>query len=95
MEPWPLVPISREFQVETRKFNIIWLNKGNIFMDKNNMIINYFPIIFSDLPSSDLRLDSFCAYLLKNNEKERVLELCLLEQFSLPGLDAQNDQVTH
>ena len=51
--------------------------------------------IFSDLPSTDLRLDSFCAYLLKNNEKERVLELCLLEQFSLPGLDAQNDQVTH
>jgi len=46
-----------------------------------------------DLPSTDLRLDSFCAYLLKNNEKERVLELCLLEQFSLPGLDAQNDQL--
>ena len=47
-----------------------------------------------DLPSTDVRLDSFCAYLLKNQDKERVSELCLLEQFSLPGLYAQNDQVT-
>ena len=51
--------------------------------------------LFLDLPSTDLRLDSFCAYLLRNQEKERVLELCLLEQFSLPGLDAQNDPVRH
>ena len=55
----------------------------------------YIIFSFTDLPSTDVRLDSFCAYLLKNQDKERVLELCLLEQFSLPGLDAQNDQVSH
>ena len=48
----------------------------------------------SDLPSTDFRLDSFCIYLLRNEVKDRLLEMCLLEQFSLPGLDAQNDHVS-
>ena len=49
---------------------------------------------FSDMPFTDYRLESFCMYLLRNQVKDRIiLELCLLEQFSLPGLDAQNDQV--
>ena len=58
----------------------------------NNFCLKIYP--FSDMPFTDYRLESFCMYLLRNQVKDRIiLELCLLEQFSLPGLDAQNDQV--
>ena len=48
-----------------------------------------------DLAATDIRLESFVAYLLKNglSPQSNLVELAVLEQFAHPGLEI-NDVVT-
>ena len=50
------------------------------------------PIAGKDLCASDVRLESFVAYLLKNGfaPQARVVELAALEQFAHPGLESND-----